>query len=28
MPFTAAEMAEAVHFVEQYFDSTIESLFG
>jgi len=26
--FTAAEMAEKIHFVEKYFDSTIESLFG
>ncbi len=27
MRFTAAEMAEAIHFVEKYFESTIESLF-
>ncbi|MBR1973011.1 MAG: inorganic diphosphatase [Oscillospiraceae bacterium] len=27
MPFTAREIEEAIHFVEQYFDSTIESIF-
>lgn len=28
MAFTAAEIAEKIHFVENYFESTIESLFG
>ena len=28
MAFTAAEIAEKIHFVEKYFESTIESLFG
>ncbi len=28
MVFTAAEIAEKIHFVEKYFESTIESLFG
>ena len=27
MPFTAREIEEAIRFVEQYFDSTIESIF-
>lgn len=27
MPFTAREIKEAIHFVEQYFNSTIESIF-
>lgn len=27
MPFTSEEIARQIHFVEQYFDSTIESLF-
>ena len=28
MACTAAEIAEKIHFVEKYFESTIESLFG
>lgn len=28
MPFTAAEIAEKIRFVEQYFESSIASIFG
>lgn len=28
LKLTAAQMAEQIHFVEKYFDSTIESIFG